>query len=355
VTINSDCRYFKGDVPCLYHKKEKVECQNCSHYEAIKERILIIKLGAAGDVIRTTPLLRKLKQQYPHSFITWLTLSPELVPDTWVDKVCFFDLKNITYLQAAQFDLLLNLDKDAEACALTNQISARQKKGFLLDEWNRCCPADRKAEEKFYTGLFDSLNKANRKSYPQEIFELCGFAFQGEKYILNNFAHENIKWDLPEQRPLIGLNTGCGGRWVSRLWPEENWIELANKLRACGKGVLILGGPEEHEKNRRIANQSGATYPGFFPLTKFINLVDQIDLMVTAVTMALHIAIGLEKKLVLFNNIFNRNEFELYGLGKIIEPAVSCDCYFSPVCPHDSMKFIYVDTVLEICENLLDD
>ena len=36
------------------------------------------------------------------------------------------------------------------------------------------------------------------------------------------------------------------------------------------------------------------------------------DLVVTAVTMAMHIALGLGKKLVLFNNIFNPHEFELY-------------------------------------------
>jgi heptosyltransferase-2 len=198
------------------------------------------------------------------------------------------------------------------------------------------------------------VNKANSKSYPQEIFEMCGFTFQGEKYILSNFAEKRIKWDLPTQRPLVGLNTGCGGRWVSRLWPEENWIKLAKKLLASGKGVLILGGSDEHEKNERIAKKSGAIYSGYFPLTTFINLIDQINLMVTAVTMALHIAIGLEKKLVLFNNIFNKNEFELYGLGEILEPAIACDCYFSPVCPHDSMKHIYVDTVLKACERLLD-
>ncbi|RLG28264.1 glycosyltransferase family 9 protein, partial [Methanosarcinales archaeon] len=135
----------------------------------------------------------------------------------------------------------------------------------------------------------------------------------------------------------------------------KNWIDLAKKLKSKGFGVLILGGPEEHEKNLRIAQQSSALYLGHFPLTQFINLVDQCDLIVTAVTMAMHIAIGLEKKLVLFNNIFNRHEFELYGLGKILEPAIECDCFFSPTCPNNCMEHIYVDTVVEACEQLLED
>ncbi|PIU40254.1 MAG: glycosyl transferase, partial [Candidatus Omnitrophica bacterium CG07_land_8_20_14_0_80_50_8] len=35
-------------------------------------RILIIKLGAMGDVLRTTPLLPALRKKYPGSKITWL-------------------------------------------------------------------------------------------------------------------------------------------------------------------------------------------------------------------------------------------------------------------------------------------
>lgn len=351
--ISHDCRHFKGDIPCSYHKKENVVCDSCPYYDPIEQKILIIKLGAAGDVIRTTPLLRKLKQVYPQSYITWLTLTPNLVPSDWVDQILPFDLKSIVALQAAHFDLLINLDKDLEACALARQISAREKKGFSLSELNRCQPIDADSEHKFLTGIFDTVNKSNTKSYPQEIFEICGFEFQGEKYLLSNFAEHNYQWDIPESKPLVGLNTGCGGRWTSRLWQEPNWIELAQKLKNYGKGVLILGGPEEHDKNLRIAAQSGATYLGHFPLEQFINLVDQCDLVVTAVTMATHIAIGLEKKIVLFNNIFNKHEFELYGLGKILEPAVKCDCFFARECPHNSMQHIYVDTVLETCEQLL--
>ncbi len=353
--INTDCRHFKGDLPCRFHKKEGVECEACPYYDPIQEKILIIKLGAAGDVIRTTPLLRKLKQVYPAAFITWLTASPELVPADWVDKIFPFVLPQLEMLRASKFDLLINLDKDREACALANQIFAEKKLGFVLSALNRCQPANADAEHKFLTGIFDSKNKENSKSYPEEIFEICGYKFQGEKYILSNFADGKFNWNISEKKPLIGLNTGCGGRWTSRLWPEQNWIDLAKQLKARGTGVIILGGPDEHEKNQRIARQSGATYLGHFPLTQFINLVDQCDLVVTAVTMAMHITIGLGKKIVLFNNIFNRHEFELYGLGEILEPAIECNCFFSPTCPNRCMEHIYVPTVVETCERLLKD
>ena len=50
--------------------------------------------------------------------------------------------------------------------------------------------------------------------------------------------------------------------------------------------------------------------------------------------MGMHITIGLNKKIVLLNNIFNRHEFELYGLGKIVEPDKECKCFFQPKCTH---------------------
>jgi heptosyltransferase-2 len=312
------------------------------------KRVLIIKLGAIGDVIRTTPLLHTLKELYPEAEITWITYTPEVVPSI-VDHALNFELKNILLLRSIKFDLLYNLDKDLEACALANQVSADVKKGFKL-EFGRCSPIDRDSENKWITGLFDDINLANQKSYPQEIFEICGLPFKGERYILD-ITEE--KWNIPESHPLIGLNTGCGERWSTRLWPLEHWIELAKKLKESGCGVLLLGGESEDEKNRRIAQESGSTYLGHFPLKKFFTLMDQCDLIVTAVSMALHIAIALNKKLVLFNNIFNRNEFELYGLGEIIEPDVACLGCFRGECPKKCMDLIKPSQVFETCQRVL--
>ena len=68
--IKFDCRYFRGDIPCKPNKNYGVHCIDekgidCNYYAHVKEKILIIKLGAIGDVIRTTPLLEPIKKQYP--------------------------------------------------------------------------------------------------------------------------------------------------------------------------------------------------------------------------------------------------------------------------------------------------
>jgi heptosyltransferase-2 len=200
------------------------------------------------------------------------------------------------------------------------------------------------ADAKLLTGVFNDISMQNKKSYPEEIFEICGFNYQGEKYILDN--HLSNDWPLDHSHKIVGLNTGCGARWPSRLWPVEHWKELATSLQQNNIDIIWLGGPEEHERNTRLQNQIGGKYFGIHSLPEYINIVGQCDLVVTQVTMTLHIALGLSKKVVLMNNIFNKNEFELFDLGVIIEPEPLCGCYYSPVCPHDSMKSIHPERMM---------
>ena len=351
--ILNNCLHFKGDIPCKPHKINGVHCEDCEYFTPIEKRILIIKLGAAGDVIRTTPILHKLRSEFPKAEIIWLTDSPLFIPEKYVNTILEWDEKNVLWLQNREFDLLVNLDKDRHALALAESIKATVKKGYLPDEFGKCQSADADAEHKWQTGLWDDLCIQNRKSYPQEIFEMFGYEFAGEKYILDS-PESDMEFDLPDGKRIIGLNTGCGTRWLTRLWGEKNWIEISNKLHEKGFVPLLLGGSIEHEMNTEIAANSKAIYLGYFDMKAFLSLFKKCDLIVTSVTMAMHIAIGYEKKLVLLNNIFNKYEFELYGLGTILEPAGK-DCLgcYKNTCEIECISTISSNLVLQTIEQLL--
>jgi ADP-heptose:LPS heptosyltransferase len=358
-TLKTDCRFFRGMVPCKPHKVHRVHCVDtegrpCPYYDRAGKEILIIKLGAIGDVIRTTPLLRKLKEVHPDARIWWLTLTPEILPSV-VDEPLGFTLQSTLYLQSRRFDLLLNLDKDREACALAELIAAGDKKGFRLDN-GVVVPATPEAEPKYLTGLFDDAGLANTTSYPREIFDMCGFPFSGEKYLLDRPAPPRAPWKLNKNKRVIGLNTGCGARWTSRLWDDRNWIALARELKRKGYEVVLLGGEQEHTKNNKIARAAKVKYFGHAPLQTFMSLIDRCDLVVTGVTMAMHVTIGLGRKIVLINNIFNKHEFELYGLGEIVEPEKPCRCFYQPVCTNAEyrcMEHLPVRNLVHACERVL--
>jgi ADP-heptose:LPS heptosyltransferase len=346
VLIHTDCSFFRGDIPCKPHKEFGYHCGDCPSYKKVTGKILIIKLGAIGDVIRTTPLLRRIKDALPGAQITWLTYSPDILSSKWVDRTLNASAENIELVKNIEFDWLINLDKDGIAISLANSIKATKKSGFTIDEFGHAKPISTKAEEdKWLTGLFDDLNKQNTKHYVKEIFEICGYEFNNEEYVLEAVP-SGIEWDIDKSKKVIGLNTGCGGRWTSRLWPTEYWIRLAKDLLAEGFEVVLLGGEQEDGKNKLIQKDSGAKYFGYFPLKVFIDLLNQCDTIVTAVTMGMHLAIGLKKNLILFNNIFNKNEFYLYGRGEILEPDFECGCYFTPVCPNNCMQYLKSETVL---------
>ena len=351
-SLKFNCLYFKGHIPCSPNKLRNKVCESCDEYKPVSKRILIIKLGAIGDVIRTTPLVVRYRQLYPDCHITWLTLSPDVLPANQINVIMKFDFTAVYSVQNQKFDIAINLDKEPEACALLKDVNASEKYGFIWKN-HHIDVATPNAEHKLITGLFDNISKENKKHYLEEIFEICHQKFNNEPYLLNVDKSFADKWALLKKqadgKPLIGLNTGCGKRWTTRLWPNNYWIELVKKLKDAGYYPVLLGGEAEDENNRFLEKQSGAFYPGHFSLNEFIALTSNCDLVVTQVSMMMHIVTALQIPLVLMNNIFNKNEFYLYDNGVIVEPTSGCDCYYGNTCKRDRncMQDISVNMIEE--------
>jgi heptosyltransferase-2 len=318
-------------------------------------RILFIKLGAIGDVIRTTPLLAKYKKEYGDCHFTWITHSPQVVPIDEVDVIYKWDAPSVSLLANQEFDIAINLDKDKEACMLLSHVDAREKFGFLWKDGHINTATD-KAEHKLITGLFDHISKKNTKNYLEEIFDICHFDFNNEEYMINLNQNLSDIWqnkfkELAGEKTIIGLNTGCGLRWKTRLWPSEYWVELINNLEKKGYFCLLMGGPDEDEMNKFYAKETNATYLGTFNLEEFISITNNTDIIVTPVSMMMHIALALKKQLMLFHNIFNVHEFELYERGVIIEPTSGCDCYFGNSCKRER-SCMYDISVQDVLSNI---
>lgn len=388
--VKYDCSFFRGHIPCAPNKDYDAQCDSCTFYEKnslqikhlnsssslLKEiyeicdfrdskksfepinlsknftKILIIKLGAIGDVIRTTPLLEKFKSEYGLCHFSWITHSPEVVPVNEVDVVYKWDNSSVAKVASSNYDIAINLDKDREACMLLSLIKAQKKFGFLWKD-GHINVATNNAEHKLITGFFDHISKQNTKNYLEEIFEICHFDFCGEEYRININKNLSNFWSkkigkLSNNKVVIGLNTGCGSRWKTRLWPKKYWISLINILQKKNYFCLLMGGTDEDEMNRYYRDKTGATYLGTFGLEEFISISNNTDIIVTPVSMMMHIALALKKQLMLFHNIFNIHEFELYNRGVIIEPHSGCDCYFGNVCKREKscMNDISVQDVL---------
>src|SRR2546428_6056406 len=128
--IKFDCKYFKGDVPCKPNKLRGKICPTCDEYIPISKKILIIKLGAAGDVIRSTPLVIRYRKEFHNCYISWITHTSELLPESEVDEILKYDSKSKEIVKNSAYDIAVNLDKDKEACILLKNVKAGSKHGF---------------------------------------------------------------------------------------------------------------------------------------------------------------------------------------------------------------------------------
>lgn len=356
-----DCKFFNGYKPCIFQKKDKsLLCDKaCAHYTVSAWKILIIKRWAIGEVIRCTPIISALRQKYPHHEIRWMTDYPDIVNSQFVDKLLKFTRESVEIVKHIDFDLAINLDKEMICCDLINQVVSKQKKWYHHKDM-KILPIDKDAEYLRERGINDIFMKKDTRHYIDEIFEVCGLPFNEEKYILPEYVVPDVvkNW-LDISKKIIWLNTWTSWTWKTRLRKDEHWIGLATQLLDTWYEVIMLGWPDEDSKNKEIARLSWAKYFWTFDFKKFLWIVSLIDLMVTQVTFAMHVAVWLEKKTVLFNNIFNKYEYHFYDIPHIVlEPNVSCKmCYKSKYdsnCEVDNcMDLIDIPTVLSSIVKLL--
>jgi ADP-heptose:LPS heptosyltransferase len=331
-----DCRYFIGDRPC----KLKRVCEGCEKYDPMGHRILIVKLAAIGDVLRTTPLLAGLKRAYPQSHITWV-----------VDREALPLLKNNPYIdRLLPFDLAVGLEKEPRGAAIVSRVKAKEKKGFALGPEGNPFPLSRSGEYAFFLGLSDELKfYQNQKTYPELIFEIAELDYRGDEYLFF-LSPEDEAWAekftkkarLKKSDRVVGLNTGAGAVFANKAWTEEGFLELIRKLKKETRTkILLLGGPAERERNRRILKKAKAAAIDTGcdnTLGQFAALIQLCDVVVTGDTTALHLAIGLKKNVIALFGPTCAQEIELYGRGeKIVSPVSCAPCYrrrceVSPTC-----------------------
>jgi len=357
--IHHDCRYFLGHKPCRF----RCVCDGCAHYSPFGKRILIIKLAALGDVLRTTPLLRALRAIDPDCHITWLT-EPGVVPMLQgipeIDRLLPYTRETTLQLEMEAFDALYCFDKEPKATALAMKIQAERKVGFGMSRTGSVIPLNKESEYTYRLGIDDNLKfRINTKTYPELIFECAGIPYtEPQFYLLPDLAPEieEARTRLQAQgvKPAdlkIGLNTGAGDVFATKKWSEDGYIRLADRLaQETGARILLLGGPGEVERNRRIA--AAVQVPlidtgNDNPIRKFAGIVGNCTLMITGDTLAMHIAIGLKIPVVVLLGPTCHQEIELYGRGSRIVSDFDCSPCYRSSCPKpvSCMDAIPVDAV----------
>jgi len=264
--------------------------------------ILIVKFGAIGDMIRTTPILRRIKGR-----ITWLTY-PEgmafLQGNPFINQLVSF--KDYRKLLNSRFDWVINLEEDWRARVVCELVRAK-KKSFWCREW---CEMS----------IDDEVKKRNKRSYQYYMFKSLGLKFRGEGYVLN-VEPKAVKDDV------IGIEGRASDTWRLKRW--DKYSELASLLRKNGFKVKLF-------KYRDNIND-------------FLEDVNDCKIIVSGDTLAMHLGLGLRKKVVAIFGPTSSSEIYSYGrMKKVVAPSV-CQCCYKRRCDRvpSCMHLISVKDVFE--------
>lgn len=320
--------------------------------------LLILKTGALGDVLRTTSILPGLHQRFPGLRVTWLTATsavdllrthPEVAAVVAIDPKSPADLERArTELGARRWDWILSFDDEEPLCRLASALPANKLSGAHCDAAGRCVYTQDVAAW-FEMGLLsvhgkrvaDAMKVKNQRSHPQIFAAMLGIEMGKPRLELPEPALRGAAafaraHDLQASGPLIGLNTGAGGRWHSKTISPERTIELSSAIARELEGratFLLFGGPGELERNARIVEQARGRVRLVDAgcdnaLLDFAARVSLCKLLITSDSLALHVALARGVRVVAFFAPTSAAEIETYGLGEKVASTAEDYCSY---------------------------
>jgi len=203
-------------------------------------RILVVRLGAMGDVIHTLPAVASLKHSFPGSHLTWLVeaqWAPLLAGNPYVDSVAIFRrgsprawIRTWRKLRSGRFDFAVDFQGLVKSALAASMARPDRIFGFHQSQLRE------RAAALFYSNrtLADAAHVVDRN------LELAADA--GAANILRTFPlpEGSAEGELPASgfvlaSPLAG--------WRYKQWPLMFYSRLAARLERELELPLVLNGP----------------------------------------------------------------------------------------------------------------
>jgi len=283
---------------------------------AMNQRILIIKLGAVGDVIHTLPVLETLRYCFPQAHIGWAveeTAAPIVEGNPALSELIPLSRKNLRgvsgllyfrgWLRALcekRFDTALDAHNLFKSGVIAYGSGASIRIGFkkfregnflFMNRWIKPASRYRHAVEK-YLCLLEPLGI-------QEAQWVVRFPLnwrpQGADRIERFWAQEGFDRPGIKNDAVVAINPGAS--WPSKRWMPDRYARVADRLvKEHGVRILIAWGPGERALADGVARSMSekAVIAPETDLKQLTALIKRCRLLVTGDTGPLHIAAALE-------------------------------------------------------------
>ena len=210
-----------------------------------KHRILVVRLGAMGDVIHALPAVSTLRASYPDSEITWIVdpkWAPLLAGNAAVDRVIEFNRRDLASIRGAvralrqsHFDVAFDMQGLIKSALLPVFAGCARRIGFDRSEVRE------KLAALFYTESFTTSSA----HVAEKNIELAAQAGATTVDRASPLPAGRAEGKLPDG-PFV-LACPIAG-WTSKQWPREYFSELAALIAPM---PLVVNGAPANESDLR--------------------------------------------------------------------------------------------------------
>lgn len=259
-------------------------------------KILIIKPGAIGDVLLSTPVIENLRMNFPDAEINYLTQTfcrDVLSGNPFLTRTLTYDLKNgdssyclIKNVHDQKYDLIIDLFCNPRTAIITLNSDAKYRVGFPFS-WRRIAyniKVKSRGSEihniEFNLDTLRALNLDITTNKPEFYINSVHTEF-AEKFFSENNLNDG---------KVIGINPS--GTWETKVWDPEKFAELGKRLSENHRILIFWGYGKEKiqaEKIRAAIGDKALLIPGV-NLKYMAALLKKIHLLVTNDTGPMHIA-----------------------------------------------------------------
>jgi heptosyltransferase I len=272
------------------------------------QRILIVRLGALGDIVHAIPVAAALRRAYPGVRIDWLVSARhrdilDLVPV--IDRRLVIDDRGaassgrtlwaaVGELRRQRYDVAIDLQGLIKSAVLARSSGAARVLGFSA------AYARESMARLFYTdaydggrgGLFDPRETRHVVAINLQVLGLLGLEAGAPEFPIDQVDSAAARQALDATGGRYAL-LNPGAAWPNKRWPPERLGAVAAAIRERHRLMsIVLWGPgEEALAHAAVAASSGAAVAtGATTIADIVGLARGASVMVSGDTGPTHIA-----------------------------------------------------------------
>jgi heptosyltransferase-1 len=306
--------------------------------------ILIVRLGALGDVVHTIPAAAALRQAFPDARIDWLVdrRHREIVDlVTAIDRTLAMDstklqgwTQAIKQLRQTGYATAIDLQGLLKSAVLARASGAARVVGFSI--WH----LREKTARPFYSETAD-VGQEHIILRNLRLLRAVNVDSSDIRFPLRvppSAALDRFRAGLAGDRPFVLINPGAA--WPNKRWPADRFGAAALFIRdVCGMTPVVLWGPGEEDLARAVVSASSGAAIEAPPttITDVVAFARAAALVVSGDTGPLHIATAVGTPVVA---VFGPTDPARNGPYSADDVSVSryeaCDCHYERRCHQSS-------------------